>query len=129
MEHLLNREQLELCRLLSLALHNKALERLSPDVDYARVIAVAESHKVMALLHPVLEHAGLQESIWKIVDRKGEQRISRQITILCVKAGTASRWNFICRSQSRLTARKQIVFLPIVRKNILHIAAWLTVWV
>ncbi len=82
MEHLLNREQLELCRLLSLALHNKALERLSPDVDYARVIAVAESHKVMALLHPVLEHAGLQESIWKIVDRKGEQTVRQSYRLL-----------------------------------------------
>ena len=82
MEHLLNREQLELCRLLSLALHNKALERLSPDVDYARVIAVAESHKVMALLHPVLEHAGLQESIWKIVDRIGEQTVRQSYRLL-----------------------------------------------
>ncbi len=82
MEHLLNREQLELCRLLSLALHNKALERLSPDVDYARVIAVAERHKVMALLHPVLEHAGLQESIWKIVDRKGEQTVRQSYRLL-----------------------------------------------
>lgn len=82
MEHLLNREQLELCRLLSLALHNKALERLSPDVDYARVIAVAESHKVMALLHPVLEHAGLRESIWKIVDRKGEQTVRQSYRLL-----------------------------------------------
>ena len=82
MEHLLNREQLELCRLLSLALHNKALERLRPDVDYARVIAVAESHKVMALLHPVLEHAGLQESIWKIVDRKGEQTVRQSYRLL-----------------------------------------------
>lgn len=82
MEHLLNREQLELCRLLSLALHNKALERLSPDVDYAREIAVAESHKVMALLHPVLEHAGLQESIWKIVDRKGEQTVRQSYRLL-----------------------------------------------
>ena len=82
MEHLLNREQLELCRLLSLALHNKALERLSPDADYARVIAVAESHKVMALLHPVLEHAGLQESIWKIVDRKGEQTVRQSYRLL-----------------------------------------------
>ena len=82
MEHLLNREQLELCRLLSLALHSKALERLSPDVDYARVIAVAESHKVMALLHPVLEHAGLQESIWKIVDRKGEQTVRQSYRLL-----------------------------------------------
>lgn len=82
MEHLLNREQLELCRLLSLALHNKTLERLSPDVDYARVIAVAESHKVMALLHPVLEHAGLQESIWKIVDRKGEQTVRQSYRLL-----------------------------------------------
>ena len=82
MEHLLNREQLELCRLLSLALHNKALERLSPDVDYARVIAVAESHKVMALLHPVLEHARLQESIWKIVDRKGEQTVRQSYRLL-----------------------------------------------
>lgn len=82
MEHLLNREQLELCRLLSLALHNKALERLSPDVDYARVIAVAESHKVMALLHPVLEHTGLQESIWKIVDRKGEQTVRQSYRLL-----------------------------------------------
>lgn len=82
MEHLLNREQLELCRLLSLALHNKALERLSPDVDYARVIAVAESHKVMALLHPVLEHAGLQESVWKIVDRKGEQTVRQSYRLL-----------------------------------------------
>lgn len=82
MEHLLNREQLELCRLLSLALHNKALERLSPDVDYARVIAVAESHKVMALLHPALEHAGLQESIWKIVDRKGEQTVRQSYRLL-----------------------------------------------
>lgn len=82
MEHLLNREQLELCRLLSLALHNKALERLSPDVDYARVIAVAESHKVMALLHSVLEHAGLQESIWKIVDRKGEQTVRQSYRLL-----------------------------------------------
>ena len=82
MEHLLNREQLELCRLLSLALHNKALERLSPDVDYARAIAVAESHKVMALLHPVLEHAGLQESIWKIVDRKGEQTVRQSYRLL-----------------------------------------------
>ena len=82
MEHLLNREQLELCRLLSLALHNKALERLSPDVDYARVIAVAESHKVMALLHPVLEPAGLQESIWKIVDRKGEQTVRQSYRLL-----------------------------------------------
>lgn len=82
MEHLLNREQLELCRLLSLALHNKALERLSPDVDYARVIAVAESHKAMALLHPVLEHAGLQESIWKIVDRKGEQTVRQSYRLL-----------------------------------------------
>lgn len=82
MEHLLNREQLELCRLLSLALHNKALERLSPDVDYARVIAVAESHKVMALLHPVLEHAGLKESIWKIVDRKGEQTVRQSYRLL-----------------------------------------------
>ena len=82
MEHLLNREQLELCRLLSLALHNKALERLSPDVDYARVIAVAESHKVMALLHPVLEHAGLHESIWKIVDRKGEQTVRQSYRLL-----------------------------------------------
>lgn len=82
MEHLLNREQLELCRLLSVALHNKALERLSPDVDYARVIAVAESHKVMALLHPVLEHAGLQESIWKIVDRKGEQTVRQSYRLL-----------------------------------------------
>lgn len=82
MEHLLNREQLELCRLLSLALHNKALERLSPDLDYARVIAVAESHKVMALLHPVLEHAGLQESIWKIVDRKGEQTVRQSYRLL-----------------------------------------------
>lgn len=82
MEHLLNREQLELCRLLSLALHNKALERLSPDVDYARVIAVAESHKIMALLHPVLEHAGLQESIWKIVDRKGEQTVRQSYRLL-----------------------------------------------
>lgn len=82
MEHLLNREQLELCRLLSLALHNKVLERLSPDVDYARVIAVAESHKVMALLHPVLEHAGLQESIWKIVDRKGEQTVRQSYRLL-----------------------------------------------
>lgn len=82
MEHLLNREQLELCRLLSLALHNKALERLSPDVDYARVIAVAESHKVMALLHPVLEHAGLQESIWKIVERKGEQTVRQSYRLL-----------------------------------------------
>lgn len=82
MEHLLNREQLELCRLLSLALHNKALECLSPDVDYARVIAVAESHKVMALLHPVLEHAGLQESIWKIVDRKGEQTVRQSYRLL-----------------------------------------------
>lgn len=82
MEHLLNREQLELCRLLSLALHNKALERFSPDVDYARVIAVAESHKVMALLHPVLEHAGLQESIWKIVDRKGEQTVRQSYRLL-----------------------------------------------
>lgn len=82
MEHLLNREQLELCRLLSLALHNKALERRSPDVDYARVIAVAESHKVMALLHPVLEHAGLQESIWKIVDRKGEQTVRQSYRLL-----------------------------------------------
>lgn len=82
MEHLLNREQLELCRLLSLALHNKALERLSPDVDYARVIAVAESHKVMTLLHPVLEHTGLQESIWKIVDRKGEQTVRQSYRLL-----------------------------------------------
>lgn len=82
MEHLLNREQLELCRLLSLALHNKALERLSTDVDYARVIAVAESHKVMALLHPVLEHAGLRESIWKIVDRKGEQTVRQSYRLL-----------------------------------------------
>ena len=86
MEHLLNREQLELCRLLSLALHNKALERLSPDVDYARVIAVAESHKVMALLHPVLEHAGLQESIWKIVDRKGEQTVRQSYRLLMLSS-------------------------------------------
>ena len=58
------------------------MERLSPDVDYARVIAVAESHKVMALLHPVLEHAGLQESIWKIVDRKGEQTVRQSYRLL-----------------------------------------------
>lgn len=77
MEQLLNKEQLELCRILSMALRNKKIEKLDPDVDYARVIAIAESHKVTSLLYPALEEVGLPENIWNIVDQKAEQ-IARQ---------------------------------------------------
>ena len=82
MEQLLNIEQLELCRVLSLALDNKKIEKLNPDVDYARVIAIAESHKVTSLLYPALEEAGLPENIWNIVDRRAEQIVRQSYRLL-----------------------------------------------
>lgn len=82
MEQLLNKEQLELCRILSMALRNKKIEKLDPDVDYARVIAIAESHKVTSLLYPALEEVGLPENIWNIVDQKAEQIVRQSYRLL-----------------------------------------------
>lgn len=82
MEQLLSKEQLELCHILSLALDNKKIEKINPDVDYARVIAIAESHKVTSLLYPALEEAGLPENIWNIVDRKAEQIVRQSYRLL-----------------------------------------------
>lgn len=73
MGQLLDKEQLELCRLLSLALHGRKLPQLDENVDYERVICIAQSHKVTSLLHPVLENRGLPANVWSIVDRQGEQ--------------------------------------------------------
>lgn len=82
MEQLLNKEQLELCRILSMALRNKKIEKLDPDVDYARVIAIAESHKVTSLLYPALEEVGLPENVWNIVDQKAEQIVRQSYRLL-----------------------------------------------
>lgn len=68
--------------MLSLALDNKKIEKLNPDVDYARVIAIAESHKVTSLLYPALEEAGLPENIWNIVDRRAEQIVRQSYRLL-----------------------------------------------
>lgn len=82
MEHLLNREQLELCHLLSLALHDQKLEQLDPGVDYVRVISLAQSHKVTPFLHPVLEDKGLPENAWNIVERMSEQAVRQSYRLL-----------------------------------------------
>lgn len=82
MENQLDKEQLELCRLLSLALHDELLEKLNPDVDYERVIAIAESHKVTSLLYPVLEEKNLQENVWSVVKNKGEQAVQQSYRLL-----------------------------------------------
>ena len=82
MEQLLNKEQLELCRILSMALRNKKIEKLNPDVDYARVIAIAESHKVTSLLYPALAESELPENIWNTVDQKADQTVRQSYRLL-----------------------------------------------
>ena len=82
MGQLLNKEQLELCRLLSLALHDRKLPQLDENVDYERVICIAQSHKVTSMLHPVLENRGLPANVWSIVDRQGEQAVRQSYRLL-----------------------------------------------
>lgn len=82
MEQRLNREQLELCHLLSLALHDKDLEQLDPEVDYARVIAIAQKHKVTPFLHPVLAEKALPDEVWNTVDRKGVVAVRQSYRLL-----------------------------------------------
>lgn len=82
MKQLLNKEQLELCHLLSLALHDQKLEQLNPDVDYMCVVTYAKSHKVTPFLHPVLEDQDLPENAWSIVDCTGEQAVRQSYRLL-----------------------------------------------
>ena len=82
MEQRLSKEQLELCHLLSLALHGKKAGPPDPDVDYSRVVAIAQKHQVTPLLHPVLEEMELPESVWNIIDLRGEQAVRQSYRLL-----------------------------------------------
>lgn len=82
MEQRLSKEQLELCHLLSLALHGKKAGPPDPEVDYSRVVAIAQKHQVTPLLHPVLEEMELPESVWNIIDLRGEQAVRQSYRLL-----------------------------------------------
>lgn len=82
MQDHLNKEQLQLCHLLSLALHDKKLQPLESEMDWQRVIAIAERHKVTALLYPVLEDIVLPESQRTIVTRRSDQAVQQSYRLL-----------------------------------------------
>ena len=122
MEQRLSKEQLELCHLLSLALHGKKAGPPDPDVDYSRVIAIAQKHQVTPLLHPVLEEMELPESVWNIIDLRGEQAVRQSYRLLMLSryvirllqkhdidaillkgSGTAAWYPVVCESPDRIS--------------------------
>ena len=82
MKQLLSKEQLELCHVLSQALGNRNIKELNPEVDYASVIAIAESHKVTSLLYPALAESGLPENVWNSVDQRAKQAVCQSYRLL-----------------------------------------------
>ena len=82
MEQLLNSEETELCRILSLALHGK--KSFDPDrkVDWNALMQVAEKHKVLPFLFDILEEADLPQAQRTILEQKGQQTVQQSYRLL-----------------------------------------------
>lgn len=61
---MLNKIELELCRLLSDALHGTKSQTSDYDCDWASLLETAKKHKVVPILYPVLEDADLPP-LWR----------------------------------------------------------------
>ena len=57
MEQLLNSEETELCKILSLALHGKKSFDTDRKTDWNALIQMAEKHKVLPFLFDILQNA------------------------------------------------------------------------
>ena len=82
MEQLLNSEETELCKILSLALHGK--KSFDPDrkIDWNALVQVAEKHKVLPFLFDVLEEADLPQAQRMILEQKGQQTVQQSYRLL-----------------------------------------------
>ena len=70
MEQLLNSEETELCKILSLALHGKKSFETYIKIDWNALIQMAEKHKILPCLFDILQGADLPQEQQKILQKK-----------------------------------------------------------
>lgn len=74
MEQALSKEEQELCKLLSDALHGKKSSNTPRGIDWMKLIRMADHHKVLSLLYDLLQDTDIAEE-----QKKSIQQITRQI--------------------------------------------------
>ena len=82
MEQLLNSEETELCKILSLALHGKKSFDTDRKIDWNALIQMAEKHKVLPFLFDILQGADLPQEQQKILQKKGQQTVQQSYRLL-----------------------------------------------
>lgn len=82
MEQLLNSEETELCKILSLALHGKKSFDSDRKIDWNALMQVAEKHKVLPFLFDILEEADLPQAQRMILEQKGQQTVQQSYRLL-----------------------------------------------
>ena len=82
MEQLLNSEETELCKILSLALHGKKTFDSDRKIDWNALMQVAEKHKVLPFLFDILEEADLPQAQRMILEQKGQQTVQQSYRLL-----------------------------------------------
>lgn len=82
MEQLLNSEETELCRILSLALHGKKSFDSDRKIDWNALMQVAEKHKVLPFLFDILEEADLPQAQRIVLEQKGQQTVQQSYRLL-----------------------------------------------
>lgn len=74
MEQVLSREEQELCKLLSDALHGKEYSNTPMGIDWMKLIQMADRHKVLPLLYDLLQEIDISE-----IQKKSMEQMTRQI--------------------------------------------------
>lgn len=82
MEQVLNSEETELCKILSLALHGKKSFDSDRKIDWNALMQVAEKHKVLSFLFDILEEADLPQTQRMILEQKGQQTVQQSYRLL-----------------------------------------------
>lgn len=82
MEQLLNSEETELCKILSLALHGKKSFDSDRKIDWNALMQVAEKHKVLPFLFDILEEADLPQAQRIVLEQKGQQTVQQSYRLL-----------------------------------------------